>query len=204
MIDLAINDESFSIPESYDELPFIDYVAIYQNVEGDKDHAITDKVNTIATILKKDKDYIMGLPVEAVNLIFDKIDWLFQEQAIKPSDSITIDGTRYTVTDAPEKMSLRQYIDAESESKNSDPNAYCRLMAIIVQGQDYDAKKTDELAEKIKKEPSANVIPLVAYYVKKKALSNEITRLYSVVEEMEDFILTHIESSTSETNGGTC
>lgn len=180
---VEINGKTYDLPTSYGEIAFKRYVEIFQGISGKKEDTITDKIAVIAKLLGEERETVEQLPLEAFNLLFDAVSWLFVQGEEKPRDSVTIDNWTYTITPM-EKWPLKKYLSAENIAKEGD-GSYCRLLAAILTDNDgYDDKKVEELTKKVENARTSDMLPLLAF-LESRRLSELNTLLCSAVEDME-------------------
>ena len=180
---LEINGKRYDLPESLDDIRFSDYVGIFQGISGKDDDAVEDKISVISKVLREDRETVETLPLEAFNIIFSELCWLFDEPGTKASDSITIDGWTYTITPI-EKWPLRKYIESEEAAKGGDSNYTTLLATILTDNDGYNTEKAKELAVKLSETPASKVAPLIAFFLHCRRLSGVNTLLSSIVDDL--------------------
>lgn len=181
---VEINGKKYDLPTSYGEIQFKRYVEIFQGISGKKDETISDKITVISKLLGEERETVEQLPLEAFNLLFDAVSWLFVPGEEKPRDSVTIDNWTYTITPM-EKWPLKKYISAENIAKEGD-GAYCRLLSAILTDNDgYDDKKVEELTKKVENARTSDMLPLLAFFLECRRLSELNTLLCSAISDME-------------------
>lgn len=184
MKNLEINGKDYQLPTTLADLKFKDYLSIYQGISGDKNNTIDDKILVISHLLGEEKEFVESLPLEIFNLLFEEVSWIFAAPSYKPSDSVKIGKETYTITPI-EKWPLRKYIEAEESVKGGDKNYLTLLGIILTPNEGYSLIKANELSKKMEDFRADKVVPLLAFFLLIRKVSDVITRLCSAVESLE-------------------
>lgn len=204
MTEIEINGKTYKLPENPKEITFRKYAEVYQGVSGKKEDAIRDKVTVMGALLGEDERFVKGLPLSIFNDLFEKVGWLFDGSTMEVKQDLTVKvgGEELTLTE-PESWTLQKYIDTDTLHSDNTPNGLCRLLAAVLQ-TDYKSERIDELAKAIGDSPASDMLPLMNHFVAKKKISDEITRISSLIDEMGSLIQEYGRSSESSTGGKGC
>ena len=188
------------VPTSWDEVTLETYQKIeeyYDTITGDSRFNLMDVLHIF---IDKDKDYIMALPSEFLDIILEKLSFLLTPmKEFEPSNKIEIDGETYMVN-VRNKLKTGEYIASDSILKD-DKHNYAAILAILCRkpNEIYDLKFENEIApERIKmfeKQPITKIMPIIAFFLGLYGLSVMTSQLYSQVEAAIDLTRRSIETS---------
>lgn len=188
------------VPASWDEVTLETYQKIeeyYDTITGDSRFNLMDVLHIF---IDKDKDYIMALPSEFLDMILEKLSFLLTPiKEFEPSNKIEIDGETYMVN-VRNKLKTGEYIASDSILKD-DKHNYAAILAILCRkpNEIYDLKFENEIApERIKmfeKQPITKIMPIIAFFLGLYGLSVMTSQLYSQVEAAIDLTRKSIETS---------
>ena len=127
-------------------------------------------IDVIDIFIEKDKDYIMSLPTEFLNIIMEKLKFLEQEPKVgEPTNSIEIDGEKYFINFA-NKLKTGEYIAVEMAMKGNK-NDFANILAILCRKQNeiFDSKFENEILpdriELFNKQPITKILPLISFFM---------------------------------------
>lgn len=188
------------VPSSWDEITLKTYQRIeeyYETITGDTHFNVMDVLDIF---IDKDKDYLMSLPSEFLDIILDKLSFLQTPmKEFEPSNKIEIDGETYMVN-VRNKLKTGEYIASDTILKD-DKHNYAAILAILCRkpNEVYDLKFENEIApERIKmfeKQPITKIMPIIAFFLSLYGLSVMTSQLYSQVEAAIDLTRKSIETS---------
>lgn len=188
------------VPSSWDEITLKTYQRIeeyYETITGDTHFNVMDVLDIF---IDKDKDYLMSLPSEFLDIILDKLSFLQTPmKEFEPSNKIEIDGETYMVN-VRNKLKTGEYIASDTILKD-DKHNYAAILAILCRkpNEIYDLKFENEIApERIKmfeKQPITKIMPIIAFFLSLYGLSVMTSQLYSQVEAAIDLTRKSIEIS---------
>ena len=196
-MDEIIDYGEITVPTSWNEIS----LAKYQEIEEfykDKDKKF-DLLDVINIFISKDKDYIMSLPAEFLEMILDKMSFINEQPKVdKPTNKIEIDGETYQIN-FQNKLKTGEFVAAEMAMKDNQHN-YAILLSILCRkdGEIYDSKFENEILEdRIKlfeQQPITKILPLVSFFLNLWAILEIPTQLSMVVAEEINHTVKHIET----------
>ena len=171
---------SISVPVSWTDITLAKYQAIERFYE-DKDKKF-NVIDVLDILINKDKDYIMSLPAEFLEIILNKLQFILTPpKEEKPSNKITIDGEEYIIN-VQNKLKTGEYIAAETILKDDKQN-YAALLAILCrkEGEIYDSKFENEIVEEriklFEQQPITKILPIIGFFFNFILVSNLPTLL---------------------------
>lgn len=193
------------VPTNWNEITLKQFQKI-NSYYDDKDKKF-NIIDVVDIMIDKDRDYVMSLPSDFLNIILEKLQFL-QEQPKQeePSNKIEIDGETYVIN-VMEKLKTGEYIAVDSVMKN-DKNDYASILAILCrkQGEIYDSKFEAETFEERKKmfeqQPITKILPTLSFFLQLYIVSQTHSHLYSQVEEAINHTAKSINNSTKIGVGG--
>ena len=178
---------SVTVPSSWKEIT----LKKYQDIEryySDKDDKSFNTMDVLDILIDKDRDFIMSLPSEFLEIILDKLSFLAIEPEVKePSNKIIIDKVEYSIA-FQNKLKTGEYVAVDTVLK-SDPHNYAAILAILCRKEDeiYDTKFENEvLDDRIKlfeNQPMIDIFPILSFFLNCYMVSESLSLLYSKVEE---------------------
>ena len=192
---------SINVPESWDDIT----LKKYQDIERyyDKDDASGETtfnvIDVLDIMIDKDREYIMSLPSEFLEIILDRMSFLTEQPEVEKTNKIVIDGETYSIN-VMEKLKLGEYVAVDNALKN-DRHDYATIMAILCrkEGEVYDSKFEAEMFEKRKEMfenvPVIKVFGIIAFFLDLYILSTTPSQLYSKVEDGLNHIQQTIDNS---------
>ena len=193
-----INYGEISVPVSWNDITLKKFSEI-ERYYADKDRQF-NVIDVLDILIDKDKDYIMSLPSEFLNIILQKLSFLQEKpEEREPSNKIVISGETYSVNTM-EKLKTGEYVQVDTVLK-SDKHNYAAILAILCrkQGEIYDSKfEAEVLEDRIKmfeNVPVVEVLPIVSFFLNCYMMSATPSLLYSKVEEAINHIQQNIDSS---------
>lgn len=192
------------VPSSWDEITLKTYQRIeeyYETITGDTHFNVMDVLDIF---IDKDKDYLMSLPSEFLDIILDKLSFLQTPMKTpEPSNKIEINGEKYIVN-VQNKLKTGEFIASDSILKD-DRHNYAAMLAILCrkEGEVYDLHFENEVvADRItlfEQQPITKIMPIITFFLALLGQSVMISQLSSKVEEAIDLTRKSIE--TSHKNG---
>lgn len=200
MLKLEINDKEYKIPESFDELTLEEYCrAFYKLPQADDDMDEVDRMKLnvgneaaiLSRLMGERDDFCLDLPLDIYIQLKDSIKFIYDNDFfMKHSKAgITINKRRYTIPPM-DKMSMRQFIDADVVMKEDGDMQFIELLSVLL--LTYDEKgeyipyngKYEELMGYVRYLPCSKALPLVYHFFKKGEALKTISEISMKVEEM--------------------
>ena len=192
------------VPASWDEITLKTYQRIeeyYETITGDTHFNVMDVLDIF---IDKDKDYLMSLPSEFLDIILDKLSFLTTPMKTpEPSNKIEINGEKYIVN-VQNKLKTGEFIASDSILKD-DRHNYAAMLAILCrkEGEVYDLHFENEVVQDritlFEQQPITKIMPIITFFLALYGQSVMISQLFSKVEEAIDLTRKNIE--TSHKNG---
>ena len=192
------------VPSSWDEITLKTYQRIeeyYESITGDTHFNVMDVLDIF---IDKDKDYLMSLPSEFLDIILDKLSFLTTPMKTpEPSNKIEINGEKYIVN-VQNKLKTGEFIASDSILKD-DRHNYAAMLAILCrkEGEIYDLHFENEVVQDritlFEQQPITKIMPIITFFLALYGQSVMISQLSSKVEEAIDLTRKNIE--TSHKNG---
>lgn len=193
---------SVEVPTSWNDIT----LKKFQDIEryyDDKDRQF-NVIDVLDILIEKDRDYIMSLPEEFLNIILERLAFLQTKPEEKePRNWVDIKGERYTVN-TQNKLKVGEYVAADTAMK-ADKYNYAAILAILCRkdGEVYDSKFENEVLEdRIKMFedlPVTDVLAIISFFLTLYIASVIPSRLSSTIREGIDLTRNNIE--TSHKNG---
>ena len=178
---------SITVPDSWEKVTLKQFQEI-ERFYSDKD-ATFNVIDVLDILIDKDKDYIMSLPAEFLDIILSKLSFLSVQPEIddNPTNKIVIDGVEYHI-DIQSKLKTGEYVAVDTVMK-ADKHNLAAVLAILCRkdGELYDSKFENEiLDDRIKlfeQQPMVHIFPLLSFFLSCYVASQAVTLSYSKVEE---------------------
>lgn len=133
MIDIEINNNTYKLPDSWDDITlqrFDDIIQFEQNWTGDSD--LIKSVELMTLLLGCNKIDIMGLKQNDFIDLANRVKWSnSQPQPKKNVNTITIDNITYMTPNNMNELSIGEAISMEGIMK-ANPNDLAGIVAIIL------------------------------------------------------------------------
>ena len=185
------------VPVSWNDVTLAQYKEIEKFYE-DKDKKF-NVIDVLDIFINKDKDFIMSLPAEFLEIILNKLQFLLTPPTeSKPTNKITIDGEEYIIN-FQNKLRTGEYIAAETILKDDKQN-YAALLAILCrkEGEIYDSKFENEIVEEriklFEQQPITKILPIIGFFLNLYLVLNLPTQLSLNIKEEISHIRKHIET----------
>lgn len=164
----SYNYGEIKVPTSWDEVTLSQFQKINEYYQ-DKDKTF-NVVDVIDIFIDKDKDYIMSLPAEFLEIILDKLKFLSTEiEAKEPTNKIEINNETYQINFM-EKLKAGEYIAVEMATKDNNFN-YAGVLAILCRKENeiFDSTFENEVwpnrVALFEKQPITKIIPLISFFM---------------------------------------
>lgn len=210
MLKVEINGKEYNIPESFNELTLEQYCKAFYKIPSVKDEEDEDekliqiKKNEsiiLSRIMGEDDEFCLDLPWSVYEKIIKSIDFIYSpDDFLKNSKaSIIIDGIRYSVPPM-DKMTMRQFIDADVVMKEESPMQYIELLSTLLLTKDDNGEyipyngEYQKLVDKLKVAPCSICLPLVFHFFKKGQAFKKLSEASMKVEEAKR-LAQHIQNS---------
>lgn len=188
---------SITVPDSWEKVTLKQFQEI-ERYYSDKD-ATFNVIDVLDILIDKDKDYIMSLPAEFLDIILSKLSFLsVQPEIYNPTNKIVIDGVEYHI-DIQSKLKTGEYVAVDTVMK-ADKHNLAAVLAILCRkdGELYDSKFENEiLDDRIKlfeQQPMVHIFPLLSFFLSCYVASQTLSQSYSKVEEALNLTQMHIDS----------
>lgn len=188
----------WTVPSGWNELT----LGMFSKIErfySDKDKPF-NAVDVLEAFTDHSKDEIDQLPIEFVEKLLEALKWLSEPPKYgEPTNKIEINGEKYSIN-FQEHLRTGEYVAADTLMK-SDRYNYAALLAILCRkdGEAYDSRfEAEVLSDRIKMFEGISmmkVMPLVFFFINLWLASENLTQLYSTVEEALDLSAQSIENS---------
>lgn len=202
MEDNIIDYGSVTVPASWSDITLGKFQKIEKYYE-DKDR-IFNVMDVLDIMIDKDRDYIMRLPNEFLDIILEKLMFLqTPPEEAKPDNKVEINGETYRIH-FENQLKVGEYVAADSILKQDSHN-YAAFLAILCRKDDeiYDSKFENEILEdRIKfweSQPVTKIFPLISFFLLLYGNLTMITQLSSQAQENINHIASCIQ--TSRKNG---
>lgn len=189
-------------PTSWNDITLGKFQKIEKYYE-DKDR-IFNVMDVLDIMIDKDRDYIMRLPNEFLDIILEKLMFLqTPPEEAKPDNKVEINGETYRIH-FENQLKVGEYVAADSILKQDSHN-YAAFLAILCRKDDelYDSKFENEILEdRIKfweSQPVTKIFPLISFFLLLYGNLTMITQLSSQAQENINHIASYIQ--TSRKNG---
>ena len=190
------------VPESWDDVTlkqFIEMQKFYEEHNVEDSSQVTFK-DLLHILINKDIDFINQLPIEFVDKIIAKLDFLQEPlKCDEPTNCIELNGEKYTVH-TENQLKTGEYIAAETAIK-ADKNNFAAILAILCrkEGELYDSKFENEvLPDRIAMFENVSVVkvlPIVNFFLNLWKVSRVNIPLCIAVQEAVDLLAKEIETS---------
>ncbi len=164
----SYNFGEIKVPTSWDEVTLSQFQKINEYYQ-DKEKTF-NVVDVIDIFIDKDKDYIMSLPAEFLEIILDKLKFLSTEiEAKEPTNKIEINNEIYQINFM-EKLKAGEYIAVEMATKDNNFN-YASVLAILCRKENeiFDSTFENEVLPNrvalFEKQPITKIIPLISFFM---------------------------------------
>lgn len=193
---------SVTVPASWSDITLDKFQKIEKYYEDkEKNFNIMDVLDIM---IDKDRDYIMRLPNEFLDIMLEKLMFLqTPPEEAKPDNKVEINGETYRIH-FEKQLKVGEYVAADTILKQDSHN-YAAFLAILCRKDDeiYDSKFENEILEdRIKfweSQPITKVFPLISFFLLLYGNLTMITQLSSQVQENINHIASSIQ--TSRKNG---
>lgn len=188
----------WEIPTSWDDIT----LKMFQRIEkyySEKEKSF-DAREVIHILADKSIDEVNMLPVELMEKIMEKTDFLFEApKERKPTNKIVIDGEEYSIN-IKEKLKVGEYVAVDTVLKNDKSN-YAAFLAILCRkpNEVYDSHFESEVLqsriEMFEKQPITKILPIIAFFFELYMKSTAPTLLSSQIMDAINHMRNSIENS---------
>jgi hypothetical protein len=206
-----VDFQEWKVPTSWDDITVEKFSELERFYEG-KDEKF-NPIDVLHILCDKTADEVMALPIDFVEKILGQMEFLqtvptaptaskpsFVEKILgqirflhtapkapKPSNSIEINGEKYTVH-TERQIKTGEFVAVDTVLK-ADRHDYASIMAILCRkdGEEYDSKFENEILpdriELFKKQPITKILPIVTFFLSIWAISIAPSQLSSLIKE---------------------
>lgn len=187
---ITFDKVTWNIPTQWSEITLGHFESFYRQTPKDS----FEWIEYVSAVCKIDKRELLSAPYELFTEIVDSILFL-SDQDFKPLSSVNIEGTNYSITTS-EKLTLAEWVDADT-ALNQSQNKLSELLAILCRPENeaYNADLIEQRKEVFKNLSCDKGLPLIAFFLFKKKLSDEILARYLTVTDLANQYLKDIETS---------
>ncbi|WP_165045037.1 hypothetical protein [Dysgonomonas sp. ZJ709] len=177
MVKFELGDITMHIPNAWSDIKLADYEQWFNSKPENK----MEYIQFVSDICKIDKELLLHSPTQLFDMVANTIDFVFDTD-VNPSGKATINGTNYFVT-LSDKLTLAEWVDIESTLESDSMTKISEILAIVCRpsGESYDAQTIDRRKELFRNLTCEKVLPLIAFFLRKKQESEAILNHYSVV-----------------------
>lgn len=200
MTTVEIDDKVYKLPTSFGELSLKQYCAAFRGLQTLMDDELDETARLVrmkfneAVILSRlmgaDDELAMDLPMGTYNKLVQKIQFIYDYQSMLDNAKAYIkhDGKVYSIPQA-EKMSMRQYIDADMAMKEDDGEQFINLLAVLLlerEGEQFKPYKGEyeEKRKWIGELRCSEALPLVFHFFRIWQASSRITQASTAMEAL--------------------
>lgn len=196
MLEIEINNQKISVPESWADLSLADYEKWFKHIPQDR----TEYVQMMADICKLDADQLLNSRPQQFNAVSDAIRFVFNVD-MEPVTHINIDGRDYFISPSDE-LTLGEWIDIEQTLESDSLTKISETLAIVCRpaGESYNPDTAAARKEVFRNLPCDKALSLVAFFLHKKKESEAILHHYSTVVAQANRFLK--DTKTFVINGG--
>lgn len=186
---------NWNVPTCWDEVTLGQLSAI------DKERALEDPslVRIVAIMAGRDVSEVEQLPVEFVNMILSKMEFIREAPSIEPSCRVEIGGEVYQVNPE-EKLRFGEFVAVETLMK-SDPSDIAMLLAIVCRkpGEVYTEEFENNELEARKRMFEGccclQCLSVMSFFLLSWHVQSQISRNYSLAkDQVLSLIQSNIES----------
>jgi hypothetical protein len=173
---LNFNETTLSVPESWADV----CLSKYENCFVHNDYATPERrIELFAQLCGTTPQVLLGAPAEVLGILEDTLSFVY-EQNFEPKPFAEIGGLMYLMPPSDE-LSLGEWVDAEGVLASGSPTKVADTLAIVCRpaGEKYDSKATDRRRELFRNLPCDKALPLAAFFLRRKELSEKISSRYS-------------------------
>ena len=188
---------SITVPDSWEKVTLNHFQEI-ERYYSDKD-ATFNVIDVLDILIDKDKDYIMSLPAEFLDIILSKLSFLsVQPEIDNPTNKIVIDGVEYHI-DIQSKLKTGEYVAVDTVMK-ADKHNLAAVLAILCRkdGELYDSKFENEILDDritlFEQQPMVHIFPLLSFFLSCYIASGTLSQSYSKVEEALNLTAENIQN----------
>lgn len=160
------------VPTSWDEVTLKQLTEIDRLQEEGK----VDAVSVLSVLANRDVDEVSALPLQFVELMIGKLDFIKSAPEVEPSDRIEIDGEVYQVN-VKERLTFGEFV-ATQMALDGDKHCYAQLLAILCRkvGEKYDSAFENEVLpgriELFNNAPCTKALAVTAFFLELWEMSN--------------------------------
>lgn len=184
-----------SVPEKWEDISLKKYQDMSRFYGTTNENSITD---LLPILIDKDKDYVMQLPEEFLELILSKMMFLQEEPPAEPSNQIKIGKDTYVIN-YQNKLRTGEYIATDQIIKD-DPYNYAAILAVLCrkEGEVYDstfeAEVYEDRVKMFEEQPVTTILPTIAFFLDLWMMSEGVSQLSSSILEAINVIQANINS----------
>lgn len=210
MLKVEINEKKYEIPQSFEELTLEQYCkAFYKLPKIEDEMEEIDKFKLmkeneaviLSRIMGEKDDFCLDLPLNVYAQLNEAIQFIYDSEYFykNAKAGVTINHHRYTIPTL-DKMSMRQFIDADVVMQNESNMQYIELLSVLL--LTYDDKGEyipyngdyQELMGYVRSLPCSDALPLVFHFFKKGEALKKLSKASMKVEEVSQ-LLQHTANS---------
>lgn len=202
MTSVEIDGEKYSLPTSFEEVSLKSYCNAFRGLQTLMDEELDETARLVrmkfnesvilSRLLGADDEMAMDLPMSVYNKLVQKIGFIYDYQSMLDNSKAYVkhDGKMYQVPPV-DKMSMRQYIDADMVMKEDDGDQFISLLAVLLLEMDGDNFKPYKGEYEQKKEwigemKCSEALPLVFHFFRKWQVSSSLSRASMAMEGIQN------------------
>lgn len=156
----------------------------YEKVFGAPTETAMQRINYLCAICDTDASKVLTWPLEVFDELVSEMAFLFEDDKTQPCQHTTIKGVKYMLSPG-DKITLGEWVDAE-EAQREEGRVLSQMLAIVCRpaGEAYDCDKLDERAAMFAECYVADLLGVLAFFLRFKQELDRITRTYSAISHL--------------------
>lgn len=190
---ITFEDLEIRVPTSFADVPF----SVYEQVHKTRVEKIREYVDVIATICETDAAKLLKAPAEMTDAIVERIMFLFKEHGLPAAAGFKFEDVTY-VCEVDKSLTLAEWVDLEQAQKK-EADVLSTVLSIICRPslEEYDPQKSKARIEIFKRAPCSLVLPVLAFFLRRKEVLDKLINAYSSVKKAAELLPPNIKSFPS-------
>jgi len=195
-MEIEINGTLLNVPTSWAEIELGDYEKWFMK----QPQTQMEFVDLVAGICKVETGLLLDETTGVFNVAAGMLSFIMDED-FEPENKVEIEGQEYWVSFSDE-LTLAEWVDVETVLESESETKISELLAILCRpaGEKYDTKVAESRRGIFRSLPCDKVLPMIAFFLRRKNESGKILDLYSTVKDRTGLLLRDI--SLFAGNGG--
>lgn len=185
------------IPTSFTDVPF----NVYEEVHKMRPETIRQHVDVPALICGVESEVLLKAPAEIMDVIIERIMFIFRPHDLPPAPGFKFEDVTY-VCEVERSLTVAEWVDIEQAQKQ-ETDVLSTVMSIICRpaGEEYDPNKSAERVEIFKRAPSNLILPVLAFFLRRKEKLEKLTNAYLSAKRAAELLPLNIKSLRSLGDG---